>query len=301
MAVQILIGAFDPSADTVQARGGFQSPSQWTGGFTLTNDPVHTNIYVGVYEVAQTPGVVLGYKFVFVKAGDDVNSWAHQDSNDRFFTLAASAQTLPVVFFNNNSAISDFLPVDTSVTFSVSMTNAVLYPAGTPFNPSTMGGVYINGEFLGWWNWSSSPDPTYQLANTPGLNEIYSMTLLVPRGTNRKLTYKYGVDLGVGTIDNEMGFQTNHVRYVRSPGTYAMPLDTFGVPVTEPEIGPMTIGPATAGRVLISWSGWTGIRLQTTASVASPVTWHDVAGTEGLSSTNYPVGILPAYFRVMKP
>ena len=305
MAVQILIGAFDPSADTVQARGSFQTPATWTSGFTLTNDPVMTNIYVGVYDDGHAPGTVEGYKFVFVKAGDDPNSWAHQDSNDRSFTLAASAQTLPVVFFDNNSAINNFLPVDTYVTFGVSMTNAILVTNNIPFDPVTMKGVYVNGDFLGWWPWTAVPSSiaAYLLTNAPGIDQIHSTTLMIPRGTNRKLIYKYGVDNypNPATLDDEMGFGINHVRYIRSAGSYNMPLDTFGVPVTEAEIGPMTIGPATAGRVLISWSGWPGIHLQTTASVASPVTWNDVAGTDGLSSTNYPIGSSRAFFRVIKP
>lgn len=306
MSVQILTGAFDPSLDTVQARGSFQSPTAWTGGFTLTNDPAaaNTNIFIGVYETGHAAGTVEYYKFVIVKYGDSPNSWAHGESrSDRTYTLAAGGQVLPVVYFDDNSAINNYLPVDTAVTFSVSMTNAVLYPSGTPFDPSIMNGVYINGDFLGWWNWKGTPPPGTDLTNAPGVDKIYSQTVIVPKGTNRKLTYKFGVDYypTVDTIDNEAGFGMNHIRYIRSTtGSYTMPLDVFGTPVTEPEIGPLLIGPVARGRVMLSWSGWPGIRLQTSPSV-SPSAWTDVAGTDGLSATNYPVGSSPTFFRVIKP
>ena len=306
MSVQTLVGAFDPSADTVQARGSFQTPQTWTGGFNLTNDPVNTNLYVGVYDDPHAPGTYEEYKFVILKADDpDPNSWAHGESrNNRSFTLATNSQTLPIVFFDDNRGnTNDYLSLDTAVTFSVSMTNAVLYPSGTPFDPTIMNGVYINGDFLGWWTWTGTPPGADQLTNAPGINQIYSQTLVLPKGTNRKLVYKYGVDYypTMATVDNEMGFATNHVRYIRSTlGSYRMPMDTFGVPVTEPEIGPLNIGPAIADYVLLTWSGWPGIRLQTSPSV-SPAVWTDVAGSDGRIAMQYPVGSVPTYFRVIKP
>ena len=298
MSVQAITGAFDPAVDLVVARGTFGAG--WSGTtFTLTNDAVKTNLYVGVYVVAHAPGTTESYKFVMVKPGGD--KWEREAAGNRTFVLATNAQTLPVVFFDDNSAINDFISADTYVTFSVSMTNAVLYPSGPAFDPSTMNGVFVNG-LQGWWLWTGTPPSAWQLTNAPGVNHIYSQTYLLPRGTSRKLTYKYGVDAypTVASADNEAGFGTNHVRFIRALGTYTMPLDIFGAPVTEPEIGTLNIGRPIAGRVLLSWSGWPGIRMQTSPSVA-PSAWTDVAGTDGLSSTNYPVGKVPTYFRVIKP
>ena len=74
MSVQLGNGAFQPlEGDLVEARGTFQSPTPWSGGFVLTNNPSGPTpqIYIGTYQdgnPAQTPEQ---FKFVIVLYGDD--------------------------------------------------------------------------------------------------------------------------------------------------------------------------------------------------------------------------------------
>ena len=291
MSVQILTGHFNPAADTVQARGAFQSPTSWTGGFTLTNSPGNTNLYTGTYLVASAPGTAEEFKYVIVKAGDDVNSWNNGEGrSNRGFTLGSSAQTLPAAYFNDVN-IHDILTADTWVTFTVNMTNAVGYLDGITFAPPH--GVWLNGDFVPWYAWNSAP-AAYQMTNSGAGDMLYSLTLLIPKGNSLALTYKYGID----SADDEAGFAQNHVRYIRATGNYTMPLDRFGAQIVEPLVGSLTVGAKSAGHVPVSWNGRPGIHLQTSGNLT---TWQDLPATDGLSSTNYPVGAGATFFRLVKP
>ncbi len=98
MAIQIATGAFNPGTDVVEARGPFNN---WGGGFTLKSSPGNTNIYSGtVNEKTSTPGSLVPHKFVIVTSAGTV-VW--ENGNNRTFTLAAAAQALPAVYFNNQT------------------------------------------------------------------------------------------------------------------------------------------------------------------------------------------------------
>jgi hypothetical protein len=291
MSVQILTGHFDPAADTVQARGSFQSPTSWTGGFTLTNSPGNTNLYTGTYLDSSAPGTAEEFKYVIVKAGDDVNSWNNGEGrSNRGFTLASSAQTIPAAYFNDVD-VHDILTADTWVTFSVNMTNAVGFGDGITFAPPH--GVWVNGDFIPWYSWNSAPG-NYQMTNSGAGDMIYSLTLLIPKGNSLALTYKYGID----SADDEAGFAQNHVRYIRATGAYTMPLDRFGAQLVEPAVGSLAVGAKSAGHVPVTWNGRPGVHLQTSSNLT---TWQDLPATDGLSSTNYPVGAGATFFRLVKP
>ena len=62
----------------------------------------------------------------------------------------------PDVYFSDQT-LNGSVSSNTVVNFSVDMTAAVQYPSNVPFNPSS-DSVYINGDFLGWWTWRTSPD-----------------------------------------------------------------------------------------------------------------------------------------------
>jgi hypothetical protein len=291
----------------VEARGSFQVPSAWTGGFSLTNDPGAANpyLYTGTYNDARLPGTVEYYKFIYQNTNNADVHW--ENDPNRSFTLVANAQTLPVVLFNNVST-NDFLAQDTLVTFTVSMTNAQSYPGYTPlivFDQSM--GVAINGDWIPWWNWAAAPPTPYVLTNGTSGDLLYSQTLLMPKGTSLQLTYKFGIDDGANNLDNENGFATNHIRFVRSLGSYTMPLDTFGTPVTEPEIGALTVGTPSGGLIPVSWLGVPTAYLQTSTDVGNPGAWVNHPETaaygspSGIYSTNYPMNSGPIFFRVIKP
>jgi hypothetical protein len=54
------------------------------------------------------------------------------------------------------------------------------------------------------------------------------------------------------------------------------------------------------GRVILTWNGGPGIRLQRTTSL-SPATWTDVNGSDSLSTLELPLGGLAEFFQLVKP
>jgi hypothetical protein len=299
MSAQVLSGAFTPGVNNLEARGSFQNP-QWSGGFSMTNDPagVNTNLFSGSYEVIGQPSAQFAYKYVW-----DASTWESPVSTgggDRHFNLLTTngTLTLPAVFFSDVLA-NDLVPIDTLVTFNVDMTNAMT-TGGHAFDP-TSDTLHLNGDFMGWagGSWDIFLP---QLTNNPVGSSNYSIQLTIPKGKPLILTYKYGVGIGgTGNTDNEAGFGQNHVRYIRSAtGTYNMPLDRFGVMTQEASFGDLKVTPSTVGHVLVSWTGRPGVNLQSRTDLSSG-SWINLPATDGLFSTNWPTGPTPTFFRLIKP
>jgi hypothetical protein len=116
MEVQRGLGNFDPAAHTVEVRGAFNG---WGGGTTLTPTVGNTNIYQVTVDISGAPGSQVQYKFVIDQAGTVV--WEGPvgpgGTDNRSLTLTDTPQTLPVVYFNNQSAP----PGVVAVTFQVNM------------------------------------------------------------------------------------------------------------------------------------------------------------------------------------
>ena len=217
--------------------------------------------------------------------------WETLVNNRTMKIISGNSQILTPVFFNDELA-SDFLTADTLVTFSVNMTNAV----GTDAHAfdSVNDHVYVNGIF-GFVGWDPTSLAGFELTNNPVGSKIHTLEVLVPKNNPLRLTYKYSIN----GADNEAANNVNHVRYIRQTGTYALPLDTFGNAVVEPLVGGLTIGSPSAGSVPITWLGRPGVHLQSSTSLNGP--WQDYANTDGLSSTNWPVGSGSLFFRLIKP
>ena len=134
------------------------------------------------------------------------------------------------------------------------------------------------------------------MVNNPLGSEIYTLQLPIPAGYPVMVTYKYSINGN----DDEAGFATNHVRYIRSTGTYAMPLDKFGSAIQEPSFGNLAIGAKSGSNVPITWLGRPGVHLQTKTNLTAGA-WVDLSGTDAQSATNYPVGSGASYFRLINP
>jgi hypothetical protein len=303
MTSQVVVGNFDPTTGTVQVRGDFTS---WeTAAVTCTNDPAatNTNLYSAVIPIVDGIGSTRFYKFW---ASVPANSgWENLD-NRTLQIISGTSQTLPVVLFGNiYNDPADYLPEDTTVTFSVNMTNAV----GTDshvFDP-VFDSVYLNGVPNGFVTWDTSLP--WLNANPVG-SLIYTVELLLPKGSPVRQTYKYGIN----GLDNEAGIGTDRVRYIRKTGTYILPLDTFGSIVIEPSFEQtLAIGPVVGGQVPVSWLGRPGVHLQTKSDLASGA-WQDLPATDGatwssgydstngfVSVTNCPTSAGQTFFRLIKP
>jgi hypothetical protein len=300
MTVQIENGSFDPMLNTVELRGNFNS---WgTPQILCTNDPaaLDTNIYRAVLSIVDSADATEQYKFWSSSA----TGWENMANNRTFKMTNAPAHVLPVVYFNNVS-VNDVLQEDTVVTFSINMTNAV----GTDshaFDPASGDAVYLNGVPNGFLIWDTALP---QLTNSPAGSWIYSIDMLLPKGSSVVQNYKYSIN----GADNEAAQGSNHNRVVRHTGAYALPLDVFGTQYVEPSFGQLTIGRAVTNSVPLSWLGRPGVHLQTATDLSSG-TWQDLPGTDGstwtnvlmstngfVSVTNYPTGATQTFLRLIKP
>ena len=293
MNPQILAGNFIPGEDILEVRGSWDG---FSSGVTLTNNPASatSNIYSMTFNIASpAPGGLGAYKFHHYGSSPDT----YESIDNRFFLATNPATSLPLVYFNNQDT-NDLLIADTYVTFSVNMTNAVGFDSYV-FNPGE-DPVYINGDFIGWWAWGYSPPSQYQMFPV-GSSQVYTNTLLIPKGNPVALTYKYSIaEYGYYAADNESGFGENHVRYIRNTGSCVFPMDTFGTQLVEPVVGSLNISRPASGHVNVSWNGHLGIHLQISTNLVLGV-WQDLPATEVLSATNYPVGTVNTFFRLVKP
>jgi hypothetical protein len=326
--------------------------NNWTSGVTLTNNPTgpNSNIYSGVISIGE--GAQYIYQFRYTNSAVAASSqypWVYDfiqdqvlNNNDRR-TIEVPAgvysTNLPTVFFNDLKP-NDYLQNDTPVSFSVNM-NGVVTTNGSAFNPSS-DGVYINGEFASyggypqsWYPWAGGANPVaappgYQLMQV-GSTEIYTNTVIIPKGTPVALSYQYGTDPGghnSGPVEDESPSGENHFRVVRSTALnpYTMPVDTFTTnqPYVEPFFstgnimgignlagGNLTVGAPVAGKVPVSWLGRPGAHLQSATSLTG--LWTDYPNTDGtnwtagssttngfMSNTNWPSNG-NTFFRLVKP
>ena len=220
----------------------------------------------------------------------------------KFFPLAVIL--LGLVFAARGEEPTNILSAETVVTFRVDMGNAARAD-GTSFSPF-FEGVWVNGNFAGWWPWGSSPI-AYQMADDGQRGDesfgdgIYTLQVTLPAGSSSVLEYNYGIE----SLDNEGG-ATNRTRVVKETGEFMLPLDVFGQIVRETgggpaaEVGEIAIRKAANGNVTLSWEGGAGIRVQQSPSLATPA-WSDLPGTLGASTVTVPASQPRWFFRLYRP
>jgi hypothetical protein len=178
MEVQRGLGAFDPAANSVEVRGGFNG---WGGGTSLTPSAGNADIYEGTVDIAGAAGTQVDYKFVIIQGANVV--WEGNVGNggtaNRSLTLTSSAQTLPVVYFNNQAAP----PGVVAVTFQVNMD--VQDDIGN-FDP-TADTVEARGAFDNW-------GPGITLAASSANTNIYQGTANVTGSAGMVIEYKFVIN-----------------------------------------------------------------------------------------------------------
>ena len=320
MTAPIAVGNLNlANGDTVSAAGTFQSGltgNQWKPGlFVLTNNPsaANTNIFTGTYLDPNPPGIDEQFKFT-INPGGNGTSATYESVGNRLFSLGSTAQTLPLVFWNNQDPANALL-VPTTITFTVNMANAV-DNFGYPFNPAS-DVVVVNGDFMNpqWPNfWMDALlggfDYTQNLLQNDGTDLLYTGTFTVPAGNSLQVQYKYGIihnytGTGNTNADNEASPNLNHTRFIRTTGTYNFPVDTFGMQqnnlpgATEPSFGNLAIGASSGGNISISWLGRPGVYLLYSTNLTGP--WVQVNSTGGTSSTSWPQTNNQEFFRLVNP
>jgi len=317
---------FNPT--TVALWGDFNG---WGSGVPMTNNPSasNTNIYSAVVSVGQGAAVNFQYRYIQANTGttvyDHANGANGGNGNHYFLVPSVASVNVPAVVFNDAS-LDDYLLQDTPVSFTVDMNGAV-GTDGHVFDPGS-DLVYVNGQFINWYAWyggiTPGPAPAgYQLFETPPGSQIYSNTIVFPKGTLPAFNYKYGIGIGgnPGPNDDEATYGANHYRAVRTLAfnPYPLPKDKFGNMYGEPFFassstggGNLTIGAASGGNVPVTWLGRPGAHLQVKADLTSG-SWQDLFATDGtnwssgynstngfVSRTNWPVSA-KAFFRLVKP
>ena len=142
LAVQTTLGAFTPGTDAVEVHGSFNN---WGPGTALAPGDSDPSIYEGALDVSAASGSQVQYKFVINRGGalvwenDGVGPGGQQN---RVFTNTTTAQTLPVVYFNNQTTP----PGVTAVTFQV---NLEVQQAAGNFDPA-LHTVECHGSFDSW-------------------------------------------------------------------------------------------------------------------------------------------------------
>ncbi len=290
--VQATDTGFDPTSVTVNG-----SMNGW-GGAACTNNPAaaNTNVYTSP-KINILAGTGIQYQFRYVSGGntvyDALNGVGGQNRN--YSVPPVASTNLPAVYFNDALPL-DILNMDTTVNFSVDMTNAVGNDAHTfdPVNDL----LFINGDFSGWVAWTPIALTTAGLtcANTPPGSSIYTYSKTFTQGSPRAVTYKYAIN----GVDDEAGAYINHFRYIRSTnGVYNLPLDVFASMVVEAKVGGLAIGKPVGGNIPVTWSGYPSVRLQSATSLAGP--WTDVPNTDTQNSASLSAGSGAKYFRLKKP
>jgi hypothetical protein len=172
------------------------------------------------------------------------------------------------------------------------MTNAVGTDA-TTWSPTVP--VYINGDFIGWPTFNASLPQLTEVV--PSVGSIYTYTTNFAAGHAVAVNYQYSMN---GAADETATFGANHVRYIRSYGTYNFPTDIFGSLTVEASFGSLTVGQPSAGQIPVSWSGRPGVQLQSTTNLVGG-TWTTVPGTDAMSATNLTTTGPTVYFRLVHP
>jgi hypothetical protein len=321
LSPQVITGTFTNGPGTITVSGDFEG---WDAGLPMTNNPaapnLASNIYSGTFPVIGFPPTVIHYKFRADGGWEDDQPTA---TKNRESTIDNATQVLPLVFYNNASLV-DLMTSPTLVTFSLHITNGTPDNGGSPYIKG-FDKLYINGNFFahdssgtvvpagtgGYWTWNvlsypASTGPASAEMVESAIPDVYTNSFLLPKGSGLKVVYKYSQD----GFDDENGFQTNHVRYVRSyPPSYVFPRDvwSFVVPppypnsiLVEPDFGNLVITGTPHVPVLpITWLGRPGVILQNNSSLTGG-SWIDNNGTDAMQATNWPNTGSAQFFRLKK-
>jgi hypothetical protein len=316
MSAQVDLGNFtngDPNA-SITVSGDFEG---WNGGLVMTNNATLTgnasNVYTAVCPVVAFLPDTINYKF---RMNGGWESPASTSGNNRQSTITTANQVLPLVFYNDAS-VYDLVLSPITVSFTLYMPDGTMDDNGYAYN-SASDTLWINGDFLNNWDGDSWPGPVGSFPSGQQMIEVgtsayYTNSFVVPRGNGIALTYKYSID----SQDNENGFATNHIRYIRSYGpTYNMPTDQWswsvlqpGVApypnpgitstnIVEPDFGYLTISAASGGAYPITWLGRPGVVLESSTNLSSG--WNAIGATDATQATNWPATSGNGFFRLMK-
>ena len=262
LSIQEAIRNFVPGSHTVEVHGSFDS---WGPGITLEIDPNNAGIYRGTVNISGSAGLPFEHKFVINQAGTQLwegNVGPGGPNGNRVFTLAASPQILPVVFFNNLTEDPGAgIPVTFRVDLGVQIARGLFDPAS--------GTVVVAGPFNSWSPTAST------LANSVDTPNIFSGTVNIstvsPGGT---VAHKFVLNGGTWEGGD------NRLFTLESP-SQILPVEPFD---RVGNLGPVSVAVVAPDpfQVTVSWTAGPRIRLQKSTNLNGP--WEEVDGSQGQSS-----------------
>ena len=222
MSQQINLGLFTNGSSTVVVSGWFNgwpggastNVLTWTPTILVTNQYglVSSNVYVGTFAVAASPGATVPFKFV-ENGNYEGTALVHDSGNNRFFVNPnpAAALTLATVFYNDQP----FAPLS-QVTFSVDMSVQLYYGVWTPSD-----GVFCQG-INGNWNNNAST----MMTNNPSASNtnIYYVTLTAGQGSGQ--SWKFTYNGGSGTVYEQPISTSGNNRTLTIPSQAAYSVQT---------------------------------------------------------------------------
>jgi len=169
MRIKMLEGTFQPgSGDIVRVAGSF---NDWGNSTDTLSDGDGDSIYTKTVMGVATGSI--DYKFLkTLRGGLD---W--EGGNNRNYTVVSGAQTVPTVYFDNDSVYTP--PVNAPVTFQVNMKVKMLEEA---FQPGAGDIVRVAGSFNDWGN------STDTLSDGDG-DSVYTKTVMLLE--NQAIQYKF--------------------------------------------------------------------------------------------------------------
>ena len=192
MEIQITLGNFNASAGhTVEVHGAFDG---WGPGFALSPNSSNPNLYEGTRDIAGSAGSQVQFKFVINQSGTQVwenNGVGPGGAQNRALNLPATAQTLPIVYFNNQVTP----PGVVAVTFRV---NLSVQEALGNFNPGGGHTVEVHGSFD---NWGAG----ITLAADPGNAGIYQGTVNITGSAGALFEHKFVINQGALVWEGNVG------------------------------------------------------------------------------------------------
>lgn len=100
MSVQTAVGSFNPAAGDYVSVASDLLNNWSTSASVLTNSASNTNLYTRSFNLTNATGSTVNYKF-FMGGIWENNGVGPGGAQNRWFTLAGTPQTLPVVYFDN--------------------------------------------------------------------------------------------------------------------------------------------------------------------------------------------------------
>jgi len=227
MSVQTVLGTFDPNAGHgVEVHGAFDN---WGPGLALFPSASDPNIYDGTVDIAGAAGSQVQYKFVINQAGTQVwekDGLGPAGAQNRALNLQDAAQTLPVVYFNDQSSPPGLV----DVTFRINM--SIQTKLGN-FDASAGHVMEAHGSFDNW-------GPGIPLTVDPNDTNIYQGTVSINGSAGAPFEYKFvmnqaGTPVWEGNVGPGGPFGNRTFTLASSP--QELPIAYFNNVSTDPGAG----------------------------------------------------------------